>query len=112
MYKNKDKQREVNRASAKRYRKGMTEKEAIAGARYVESRYPGLLAEFKGRVGMMTEKGMIPDILDKLTDPVWRDRLTKICDSFENSHNPRYKEMCWLGDTNLSMACDYLECTR
>ena len=53
-----------------------------------------------------------PDILDKLTNPIWRKRLEKICYSFENSHNPKYKEMVWLGDCNLSTACDWLEVTN
>lgn len=87
MYKDKAKQRAANKESAKRYRKGMTQ-------------------------GMTVEKGMTPDILLKLTDSFWRDRLTKLCSAFENSHHPEYKEDCWLGVTNLSTACDYLECTR
>ena len=53
-----------------------------------------------------------PDILDKLIDPIWRKRLEKICYSFENSHNPKYKEMVWLGDCNLSTACDWLGATE
>lgn len=53
-----------------------------------------------------------PDIMDKLTDLVWRDKLEKICHAFKVSHHPSYNEDVWLGDTNLSIACDYLECTR
>lgn len=87
MYKSKSKQGEANRASMKRLRaKGITE-------------------------GITSREGITPDILLKLTDPFWRDRLAKLCDAFENSHHPEYKEDCWLGETNLSTACDYLECT-
>lgn len=91
MYKNKDKQREANRASAKRYRKGMTQ---------------GMTVEHDNG------QGMTPGILLKLTDPWWRGRMAGICDAFEHSHNPRYEEDVWLGNTNLSVACDFLECTR
>ena len=49
-----------------------------------------------------------PDILDKLTDPFWRGRLEKICLSFKGSH---YAKDVWLGDTNMSTVCDWLECT-
>jgi len=52
-----------------------------------------------------------PDIIDKLTNPFWRGRLEKICLSFQNSHHPSYMKDVWLGDTNLSTACDWLECT-
>ena len=58
-----------------------------------------------------TDGSNTPDIILKLIDPFWRGRLAKICDAFEHSHNPRYKEEVWLGETNLSTACDYLECT-
>lgn len=60
----------------------------------------------------ITDGSNIPDIMDKLTDPFWRGRLEKICHAFKVSHQPSYSEMCWLGDTNLSTACDYLEVTR
>jgi len=86
MYKDKEKQREANKESARRYRKGMTE-------------------------GMTESQGMTqyPDIIDKLTDPVWRSKLEKICHAFKVSHQS-YSEM--LGDTNLSVVCDLVECTR
>ena len=58
-----------------------------------------------------TDNPAIMNVLDKLTDPIWRRRLEKICYSFENSHNPKYKERVWLGDCNLSTACDWLEVT-
>ncbi len=52
-----------------------------------------------------------PDIIDKLTDPIWRGKLEKICNAFNASSNPSYSKDVWLGDTNLSVACDWLECT-
>ena len=96
MYKNKEKQREANKESAKRYRKGMTQGMTVKPIKLTDST--------RG----MTEH---PDILDKLTNPFWRGRLEKICQSFKSSHQSSYSEMCWLGDTNLSVACDYRECT-
>ena len=89
MYKDKAKQREAGKERVRRYRdkqKGVTNEDTMA-------------------------LGVTPDIILKLTDPFWRGRLAKICDAFEHSHHPRYKEEVWLGETNLSTACDYLECT-
>lgn len=53
-----------------------------------------------------------PDILDKLTDSAWRGRLEKICNAFQGSHHLSYAKDVWLGDTNLNVVCDLLECTR
>ena len=50
MYKNKEKQRESNKESAKRYRKGMTQ-------------------SMTGKEGMTAGMLEHPDIMDKLTDP-------------------------------------------
>jgi len=85
VYKDKDRQKEANRESAKRYRqKGMTaQKQGVTS---------------------------YPDIIDKLTDSVWRVKLEKICQSFK-SRNPQDMEICWLGDTSLVIVCDWLECT-
>ena len=55
-----------------------------------------------------------PDIIDKLTDPVWRPRLEKICAAFENSHHPSYREMVYFLDkqrTNLKTTCEWLSVT-
>ena len=62
------------------------------------------------------EKGVTsyPDIIDKLTDPVWRPRLEKICAAFENSHHPSYREMVYFLDkqrTNLKTTCEWLSVT-
>ena len=53
-----------------------------------------------------------PDIVDKLTDPVWRGRLEKICHAFKGSHHPSYVQDVWLGDYNLSKVCELLEVTE
>ena len=65
-----------------------------------------------------------PNIIDKLTDPVWRPRLEKICSAFKNSHADSVD--VWLGVPEgmftlpveldympipLNVACDWLECT-
>ena len=59
----------------------------------------------------LTEGVTYPDILDKLTDPRWRENLEKVCAAFERSNNPSYSKDVWLGNTNLSIACDWLKCT-
>ena len=72
------------------------------------------------------EKGVTsyPDILDKLTDPVWRKRLEKICTSFNNSSANKAdvylgvpSEMFTIGGSNnkaynLVEVCDLVEATR
>jgi len=81
MYKDKEKQKVATREAVQRFRsKGIT----------------------KGITSY-------PDIIDKLTDPVWRPKLEKICHAFQVSHQS-YSEM--LGDTNLSVVCDLVECTK
>ena len=86
-YKSKAKQREAVRKAVHKHRQGITE-------------------------GITSGEGITyPNIIDKLTDPIWRPRLEKICNAFQSSHHSSFAEMCWLGDTNLSLACDWLECT-
>ena len=86
MYKDKEKQKEAVRKAVQKHR-GITE-------------------------GITSTGGIThPDIIDKLTDPKWRDRIGKVCDAFKVSHHPDYVNDVWLGDTNLSMVCGYLECT-
>ena len=48
----------------------------------------------------------IHDLLDKLTDPVWRDRLGRICDSLG-----RNRDAVWLGNFKLSLVSDLLAIT-
>ena len=91
MYKNKDKQREATRKAVQKHRQGITQ---------------GITSE-----GITGQGITYPDIIDKLTDPVWRDRLGRICQAFKNSHHPGYVQDVWLGDSNLSTVCDWLECT-
>ena len=92
MYKDKEKQKTTERERQRRYRKGVTN-------------FPGLIPK-----GVTEDLGVTdyPDIIDKLTDPVWRSKLEKICHSF---HRRSDMEVCWLGDTNLTTVCDWLECT-
>ena len=87
MYKDKEKQKETTRDRVRRYResKGVTASEG---------------------------KGVTLDIIDKLTDKAYRVKLAKICHAFGVSHHPDYASDVWLGDTNLSTVCDWLECTR
>ena len=90
MYKDKEKQKEANRKASKRYRQGMTQ-------------------------GMTGQPKMsnYPHILDKLTDPVWRKRLEKLCLAFKNSHHPKYNEDVFFCEDGfpLNVACDWLEVT-
>ena len=93
MYKDKEKQKEANRERKRRQRdKGVT----------------------LATKGVTKEEGVTvtPDMLDKLTDPTWRDKLEKICQSFQGSHHPDYINDVWLGDYNMSQVCDLLEVTR
>ena len=101
MYKNKEKERATSRERMRRNR------EKRIG---VTKASKDVTFEEQGVTNM--EGVTYSDILDKLTDPFWRGRLEKICHAFKVSHQPAYSEMCWLGDTNLSVACDYLEVTR
>lgn len=86
MYKNKDRQKQANRESAKRYRESMIEKNTkiVASAREGMIRgipiHPEGMTESKG----MTQ-GMTPDIIDKLTSPFWRPRLERLCTAFSGS---------------------------
>ena len=97
MYKSKDKQREATRGRVRRYRnKGVT-----------SSTGEGVTEEGVTLGGFVAH----PDILDKLTNPVWRDRLTKLQAAFNNSHHPDYSSDCWLGQCNLAFAFDLLDCT-
>lgn len=99
MYKDREKQREVTKDRVRRYRdkqKGVTELE-------------GVTIKFAADdICSVT----YPDIIDKLTDPTWRGKLEKICHAFQASSNPSYSKDVWLGDTNMSTVCDWLECTR
>ena len=104
MYKDKDKQREATREAVRRLReakKGITE--GITPEQGITSTVTS--------EGITSEEGITyPDIIDKLTDPVWRGKLEKICQSFK-TRNPQDMEACWLGDMNLSTVCGWLECT-
>ena len=48
-----------------------------------------------------------PHIIDKLVDPKWRSNLTYLCSHLRRDE----KEVTWLGDYNLSLVCDWLQCT-
>ena len=91
MYKDKEKQREAIRKAVQKHRQGITTE--------------GITSEG------ITGQGITgyPDIIDKLTDPIWRAHLIKVCNAFQ--HRPQDMEVTWLGDTNLSTVCDWLECT-
>ena len=112
MYRDKAKQREANRKASKKYRQGMTE-----GMTVVEIPELGVMPTSDETVGY-------PDIIDKLTDPVWRKRLEKICTSFNNSSANKAdvylgvpSEMFTIGGSNnkaynLVEVCDLVEATR
>lgn len=88
MYKNKEKQREAVKKAVQKHRTGITQ-------------------------GITSTEGITPypDIIDKLINKIWRGKLERICLSFKHSHHPSDAETCWLGDNNLSIVCNWLECT-
>jgi len=61
--------------------------------------------------GITQQQGITDDMMDKLTDPWWRGRLAKICDSFQDSGHPDYMLDVWLGDYNMAQVCELLEVT-
>lgn len=109
MYKDREKQKEAARERKRRQRdKGVTL--ATEGV----TNFPGLIPRASKGVtkeSVMPQGVTYPDIIDKLTDPVWRPKLEKICNAFQSSHHPSYSKDVRLGDTNLSTVCDWLECT-
>ena len=106
MYKDKTKQKEANREAARRQRqkKGMTQGMTVE---------QGMTQAVTSK-GMTETKGMtdVPDIIDKLTSPFWRDRLARWQRAFKESHHPDYAHDVWLGDVTLARAFDLLDCTR
>jgi len=116
MYKDREKQRAAERERQRRYRekqKGVTKGEGVTTKGVTSS--VGVTSDttkesFLKAEGV-TEGVTYPDILDKLTDPRWRDNLEKVCAAFERSNNPSYNKEVWLGDARLSIACDWLKCT-
>jgi len=100
MYKDREKQKAATKDRVRRYRekrKGVTPEEGVTNIKQ--------MLEAKG----VTED--IQDLLNKLTDPVWRPKLEKICQAFQNSHHPSYVNDVYLGNINLSVVCDLLEVT-
>ena len=92
MYKDKEKQKEATKDRVRRYR----------------DKQKGVTLATKGVTSGMR---VPPDIIDKLTDPFWRGRLERICQSFKVSHHPSYVNDVWLGNFNLSQVCELLDCT-
>ena len=105
MYRDKDKAREASKERMRRYRdkKGVTK-----GVTSVEGVTTPVTIEGVTGCNMGVT---YPDLLDKLTNPWWRDRLGKICAAFRASHHPEYVQDVWLGEANLSVACDWLSVT-
>ena len=98
MYKDKDKQREAAREAMRRLRvKGITGGQGITSNPTSE--------------GITSVEGITSSpayhILDKLTDPKWRENLTYLCSHLRQQD----KEVTWLGEMNLSTVCDWLQCT-
>ena len=83
MYKDKTKQKEAVKKAVRKHRQGITPKG-------------------------ITEQGITyPHIIDKLTDPWWREHLGIICSTFRED----MKECTYLGGVPLTTVCDWLECT-
>ena len=95
MYKDKEKQREAVKRAVQKHR-GITEG----------------ITEGITPQGITDLSGDTQDLLDKLTDPIWRGRLEKICRAFESSHHPSYSDTCFLGNYELPLVCELLEVTN
>ena len=90
MYKDKNKEREASKERMRRYRqKGVTEGVTSEGVTQGVTSSPAY------------------HILDKLTDPKWRENLIYLCSHLRQQD----KEVTWLGEMNLSTVCDWLQCT-
>ena len=105
MYKDKDKQKEASRERSRRYR------EAQKGV--TQDMGKGVTPEGVTAQGVteedITQEGVTEDtqdLLDKLTDSVWRDKLSRICDSLG-----RNRDAVWLGNFKLSLVSDLLTIT-
>ena len=96
MYKDKSKQRLANKAAMQRKRQGITEG----------------ITKAQGITGTTRVQGITDDMMDKLTDPWWRGRLAKICNSFQESSHPDYMMDVWLGDYNMAQVCELLAVTE
>jgi len=103
MYKDKEKQRAANKERQRRYREGWKEAKSVTISEGVTALESQGVTSSGGFIGVT-----YPDIIDKLTDPVWRGKLERICSSFSRRGD---MEVCWLGDNNLTVVCDWLECT-
>ena len=119
MYKDKKKQKAAVRKAVAKHREGIT---------------PGITSDtttIENTKKFLESEGVTdyetptyPDIIDKLTDPVWRKRLEKICTSFNNSSANKAdvylgvpSEMFTIGGSNnkaynLVEVCDLVEATR
>ena len=96
MYKDKSKQRLANKAAMQRKRQGITEG----------------ITKAQGITGTTRVQGITDDMMDKLTDPWWRGRLAKVCNSFQESSHPDYMMDVWLGDYNMAQVCELLAVTE
>ena len=108
MYKDKSKQKEAGRERSRRYREAQ---KALQGV--TEDIGKGVTPEGVTAQGVtledITQEGVtedVQDLLDKLTDPVWRDKLGRICDSLG-----RNRDAVWLGNFKLSLVSDLLTIT-
>ena len=121
MYKDKEKQRETDRERQRRYRKGVIKQEGVTEGQQIVDNLKASIHDYHcDKANKLTAGITCPDIIDKLTDKAYRVKLGKICHAFKVSHHPSYASDVWLGitegvtvkgSTNLSVACDYLECT-
>ena len=97
MYKDKAKQRKANREAMRKKRgitEGITKEQGITPSPTSEGITQGITAQAS-------------HILDKLTDPRWRDNLSYLCEHMRQDE----KEVTWLGGAPLPTICDWLECT-
>jgi len=110
MYKDKSKEREAARERKRRQRdKGVTL--ATKGVTQLTSDTTSEVATKRFLESEGVTQGVTPDMLHKLTDPVWRRKLEAICHAFRTSHHPDYVNDVWLGNYNLSTVCELLEVT-
>jgi len=101
MYKDKSKQQASSKERSRRYREAQ---KALQGV--TQDGAKGVTLEGVTGQGVTELSPDMAHLLDKLTDPVWREKYGRICASLG-----RYQEHVSLGIFNMELVCDLLDVT-